>query len=82
MINTVNTLGITPLFNACSKGDEAMVKYLVERGADINRKDSSGKTPLYFAYSSGNKAVINYLIGHGAKSYYIIRRTVKINDFW
>jgi len=54
----------------------------VERGADINKKDSSGKTPSYFAYSSGNKAVINYLIEHGAKSIYIIRRTVKINDFW
>jgi len=35
-INIENESGETPLFNACSSGNENLVKYLIEHGADIN----------------------------------------------
>jgi len=39
--------GATPLFEACSNGNEAIVKYLVEHGANRNRLNSYGETPLF-----------------------------------
>ena len=34
---------------AASKGHEAVVKALIEAGADVNKADDDGWTPLYMA---------------------------------
>ena len=50
-------------------GDIAIVKYLVEKGADVNKKDDDGDTALMKAVQSFNKAnisIMQYLIGRGA----------------
>jgi len=38
IIDKVDNYGMTPLFNACSSGNEDIVKYLVKLGADINKE--------------------------------------------
>jgi ankyrin repeat protein len=54
---------------AARHGNLEAVKYLVERGADVNAKDNDGKTPLMWAAEyDGEKGlnVVEYLIRHGA----------------
>lgn len=42
-------------------GNLETVKYLVERGADINIKDDEGNTALSFAEKYGNEQVALFL---------------------
>jgi len=58
--------GKTPLFYACEKGNEPVVKYLDEHEADINKEDWDRKSPLFSACKGENEAVIKYLVEHGA----------------
>jgi len=46
-IHEENYKGETALFNACQKGHCAIVKYLVEHGANINKVNDVGETPLF-----------------------------------
>jgi len=66
---------LTPLIIACKFGNEAMVKLLVEYGADVNqvglrkyRKNTNfyEETPLVTACFYGNEAIVRYLVDHGA----------------
>lgn len=43
----------TPLFGAVKNGNKEIVKYLVEKGADVNKENIYGETPLLFAVSAG-----------------------------
>ena len=61
--------GNTPLINACYAVPERvphkeLVKYLIDRGADINAKNKRGATPLYFAVK--DIELTQYLIANGA----------------
>ncbi|ORX85834.1 ankyrin, partial [Anaeromyces robustus] len=49
-----------------SSGNEDLVKYLIEHGADINKENRGGETPLFLACRSGNKNLVKYLIDLGA----------------
>uniref|UniRef100_A0A8C7SPA5 BTB domain-containing protein n=1 Tax=Oncorhynchus mykiss TaxID=8022 RepID=A0A8C7SPA5_ONCMY len=42
-INSMSEQGMTPLMYACVRGDEAMVKMLLDTGADINSEVSASK---------------------------------------
>ena len=42
-VNSANSMGQTCLMIACKKGHFATVKYLLEKGADLNRKTDKGK---------------------------------------
>ncbi|MFH0898015.1 MAG: ankyrin repeat domain-containing protein [bacterium] len=42
--------GYTPLHVACELGNEELVKYLVEHGANITAKDNKGNTPGFYAF--------------------------------
>jgi len=44
------------------------VKFLVELGADVNKKDRFGWAPLHYAASEGYDDICRYLLEHGADS--------------
>jgi ankyrin repeat protein len=43
------------------------VKICLEKGADVNAKNSMGLTPVMGAANRGSDEIINYLVEHGAK---------------
>lgn len=45
----VRTKGETPLHRAAAYGDEAMIKYLIENGADRQARDAHGNSPISWA---------------------------------
>jgi ankyrin len=88
--NAKDRLGWTALHWAACHGDEALVRLLLARGADINVRTASEfdppdarssvsdecplKTPLFAAAAGGRLAVARLLLDHGAD--------LKLNDPW
>lgn len=71
-VNHVNRLGWTCLMEAVvlSKGGpshQAIIKALIERGADLNLPDNDGVTALAHARQRGQKAVVQLLQAAGAR---------------
>lgn len=56
----------TILMYACWIGNDEAVKYLIEKGADVNAYDAGGATPLHLAAWKGHTAIALYLLEHGA----------------
>lgn len=56
----------TALIRACEEGHDAVVKFLVERGANMEAKGRNGWTPLFFTVASKNHNLVKYLLQHGA----------------
>jgi len=52
----------TPLHAAAIKGDVAIAKALVIKGADPNYKDFDESTPLHLASEFGHKDIVQYLV--------------------
>ncbi|UZJ51907.1 hypothetical protein CBS101457_001227 [Exobasidium rhododendri] len=73
--------GLTPLHAACSGGSEAVVRLLLNYGADVNATrvktpkgagmgsmtGTEGSTPLHFAAANGHLAVVRLLLESGAR---------------
>ena len=60
--------GRTPLSWAAYHGHEAVVKLLVEKGAELEAKDhEDGRTPLSWAAEQGHEAVVKLLVEKGAE---------------
>ena len=58
----------TPLSWAAENGNEIMVKLLLEKGAEVNVKDTEcGQTPLSLAARRGHEAVAKLLLKKGAE---------------
>ena len=57
--------GNMALHLAANRGNHAMVKFLVSRGASVNAF-SNGNTALSSAVTKGNLKIIGYLLRHGA----------------
>jgi ankyrin repeat protein len=51
---------------AAKKGREAVVKLLLEKGAELESKDGDGRTPLLWAAAGGHEAVVKLLLEEGA----------------
>uniref|UniRef100_A0A182WKS2 ANK_REP_REGION domain-containing protein n=1 Tax=Anopheles minimus TaxID=112268 RepID=A0A182WKS2_9DIPT len=51
---------------ACIDDNLDMVEFLVQKGADVNRKDNEGWTPLHATASCGFLSIARYLIENGA----------------
>jgi ankyrin repeat protein len=53
--------GYYPLHNAIDKNSLNMVKLLVEKGANLEVKNSNGQTPLQFAEQQNNDTIKKFL---------------------
>ena len=49
---------------AAKHGHLEIVSYLMENGADINRRDNRGMNALYWASSNGHREIVEALISH------------------
>jgi ankyrin repeat protein len=58
--------GWTPLLFAIRQCNLAMVKLLLEKGADPNICNENGKSPIHEAVSSGDVGILKLLIERGA----------------
>jgi len=58
---------MTPLFLACANGNAAMIKLLLDSGADANSVDPAGETALMIAVRVGNLESVKVLLDGGAK---------------
>lgn len=65
VIHPYDTCG--PLMFAVIGGQLEMVEFLIERGADVNTKDSSGKSALFFATQFDHDEIAKILREAGAK---------------
>ena len=64
-----NVKGRTPLMLAAFRGNTAAVINLLERGADVNARDSAGDTALMFAAYRGHGLIVALLLQYGANVY-------------
>lgn len=65
-IESRDSYGCTPLHIAAYENKLESVKYLVERGANVNARDDYMKTPLHEATRKCNIEMIKFLIEHGS----------------
>ena len=56
-----------PIHHAAIEGPKDLIKYLIEKGANINEINSIGYTPLHYAAQAGNNEVVEMLIANGAE---------------
>ncbi|EGD82689.1 hypothetical protein PTSG_03350 [Salpingoeca rosetta] len=56
----------TALYWASRNGHEAVVRFLLEKGAHVNNTDKEGFTPLWIAGFYGHEAVARFLVEKGA----------------
>jgi ankyrin repeat protein len=52
-VNAFNTSGQTVLHTAAQRGQNAVIQYVVDKGARLDRKDKQGRTPLDLATGGG-----------------------------
>ena len=64
--NKVGYNEATLLHYACQIGDTETVKYLIDRGADVNSLDACDDTPLHYACIYGNLDIVKILLDNGA----------------
>ncbi len=62
LMRDVRTKGETPLHRAAAYGDEAMIEYLLEHGADKQAQDAYGTTPIGWASEHLRPGTILHLL--------------------
>jgi TonB family protein len=65
-VDAPDEAGWTALMHAASAGHEAVVRVLLDAGADIRRRDKVGETALHLAAANGRTAVSRLLLQAGA----------------
>ncbi len=63
--NVKSRHGCFPIESAAAKGHIECLKYLMEKGADVNPVGGEGPAPLVFAASSGSMECVNQLLEAG-----------------
>jgi ankyrin repeat protein len=48
-VNAVNSMGLTALMGAANRGSDAIIRFLVDKGARLDPKDKEGRTALTWA---------------------------------
>jgi ankyrin repeat protein len=61
-INVVNAAGMNKLHEAALAGKADMVKFLMEQGIRVDRKDNQGRTALHYACMSGSLVIVEELV--------------------
>lgn len=61
-----NMSSVTPLKGAIKGGNDAVVKFLLDCGTNVNFVSEWGRTPLHQAASYGHEMIVELLIEHGA----------------
>jgi ankyrin repeat protein len=56
-----------PLWGAAARGREAVVRWMLATGAELDSKDKDGRTPLSWAAVNGHEVVVQLLLNKGAK---------------
>ena len=59
-------VGGSPVADAAMQNDLAMVRSLVQHGADVNAAEGDGMTALHWAAEHGNRDLASFLVGAGA----------------
>ncbi|MEI0697331.1 ankyrin repeat domain-containing protein [Brachyspira intermedia] len=59
---------MTELLEAIKNNDLEKVKFLIDKGADVNIKNRYGNTPLNTASGFGYFEIVKYLIEHNAEN--------------
>lgn len=65
-LTLVETKGNTALHYACGMGNYELVKWLVEHGADVNKRTNKGASPLNCVGGTNGTQIRSLLIQHGA----------------
>ncbi|KAF7052008.1 hypothetical protein CFC21_060173 [Triticum aestivum] len=63
-----NDSGMTPLACAVARGKAIAVRYLLDKGANLNKQDSVGFSPLHYATKKGNDGLVRLLLSKGASA--------------
>jgi len=63
---STNAMRVAPLHSATSRGDAAMVRMLLEKGANPDAKQQGGWTALHNAAAQGNFEIVRLLRTHRA----------------
>jgi ankyrin repeat protein len=63
--NSPERLGQTALMWAAAEGHTAVVRALIEAGADLNARLDSGFTPFFFAVRGGHLAAVREFLAAG-----------------
>ncbi|MBN2317040.1 MAG: ankyrin repeat domain-containing protein [Sedimentisphaerales bacterium] len=58
--------GATALHDAAQRGSMKRMRWLIARGADVNRRKEDGSTPLSVAMNRDRLDAVKYLLEHGA----------------
>ncbi|KAF4159491.1 hypothetical protein CNMCM6936_006270 [Aspergillus lentulus] len=64
--SSIPDCGWTPLHQAVRKGDERMVKALIDAGVDISTRGNSARTALHLACEAEEARIVQLLLDHGA----------------
>jgi ankyrin repeat domain-containing protein 17 len=66
--------GRTPLMKACRAGHICTVKFLIQKGADVNRQTTNNDhTPLSLACAGGHQQVVELLLAHIADPFHKLK---------
>lgn len=65
-IKATTKAGLTPLHMAIKIRDLALVKLLVNKGADVDAQDNKGFSPLYYAVMQNQIAIAKFLLDNEA----------------
>ncbi|MDR1385877.1 MAG: ankyrin repeat domain-containing protein [Planctomycetaceae bacterium] len=67
IVNARDDNGLTPIHYATRYSQIGVLKFLVEKGADVNAESNDGETPIYVAAALSSKVdVLKFLVEKGA----------------
>jgi len=79
-VNAFNTNGQTILHNAAGRGSNAVIQYVAEKGARLDKKDKQGRTPLDIANGAGGVGRGGARGGRGNESTAALLRELMANN--
>ena len=66
LLDAEDSKGFTPVHSAVVGGKEDVVKFLIDKGADLNIRNKNGLTPVFTAIDRGRNNIAKVLIENGA----------------